>query len=214
MGAGRCLGRPSALTLHRSELQPRAVRRPGFSLPGSPMRLVFLAALLLTAVPAAAQSARDTTEIRKAAADSGETVARLRLVADTAWADVYNWSEHRDVRDSVKVGNSTVFRLGSAVAVRVVRLERRNGKWATVGAGTLTARDSAAILTAAREWVGKRDSTGARDEIEVRADTASVIVWVRAGRYGREGAKVRVERRADQWVAVRGSTSEIMVIRP
>jgi hypothetical protein len=79
--------------------------------------------------------------------------------------------------------------------------------------------DSAAILTAAREWVarewiGERDSTAARDEIEVRADTASVVVWVRASRYGRDGAKVRVERRAGQWVAVRGSRSEIMVIRP
>jgi hypothetical protein len=96
----------------------------------------------------------------------------------------------------------------------IVRVSSHSSRVDTIYMSRTPARDTADILTAAREWVGKRDSTVAQDEIEIRADTALVMVWVRASRSGREGAKVRVERRAGQWVAVQGSRSEIMVIRP
>jgi hypothetical protein len=73
--------------------------------------------------------------------------------------------------------------------------------------------DSAAVLTAAREWVGKRDSTVAKDVIRLQADTAIVTVWTREWRFGRDGQEVRVMRRAGQWVAVRGAVSPIVGMR-
>jgi hypothetical protein len=93
---------------------------------------LMLGALLLTAAPLAAQSARDTAEIRRVAADSGLTVARVRIVADTAWASVYKWSEHRDSRDSVTTGNTTVFRYSTSVSPWIVGVERRKGKWVAI----------------------------------------------------------------------------------
>lgn len=64
-----------------------------------------------------------------------------------------------------------------------------------------TAADTTAILVAARAQVTKRDSTLTPDWLELRADTAWVTVWQREQRYGHEGQRVRVERRAGRWTA-------------
>ena len=76
-------------------------------------------------------------------------------------------------------------------------------------AQSVTPADTAAIITAARTLAPKADSTGAKPTIELRADTASVTLWVSRS----HGQRVRVERRAGQWVGVRTDTTSVLLIR-
>ena len=79
-----------------------------------------------TAQLAAQPTARDTAEIRAAAVAFVQTqkvrnVGRLRVIADTAWAIVFNPDTNRVVYVANVIGHT--FR---AIGVRV---ERRDGKW-------------------------------------------------------------------------------------
>jgi hypothetical protein len=94
-----------------------------------------------------------------------------------------------------------------------VRVSAHSSKVDTLYTNRSPARDATDMLSAARTHVGKRDSTVARDVIELRANTAWVTVWTREGRFGRGGQQVRVERRAGEWVAVRSSVSNIVSVR-
>jgi hypothetical protein len=84
------------------------------------------AAALLVAVPLAAQSPRDTADIRAAAADSGERAVVERIVGDTAWAFVF------DPRKTIDIPGGNGRTAGTAIAMKKVRLERRSGRWVTV----------------------------------------------------------------------------------
>ena len=85
--------------------------------------LLLLLLLLLGSSMASGQSARDTADIRRAVADSGERVDKLIIVADTAWARVY------DPRKATPVGDTGDGRSLIRVQLRHVRFERRDGKW-------------------------------------------------------------------------------------
>ena len=92
---------------------------------------VAIAAAVLAAPPILAQSTQkaDTVEIRAAAAafalpQKVRTGGYARIVADTAWAPVYN-------PDSVMVARGP-FAIGHAVRLRVIRVERRAGRWVAV----------------------------------------------------------------------------------
>ena len=97
------------------------------------MRFATLVALLFVVTPLAAQSARDTADIR-AAADSStrdwwvrgahNRARLLRIVADTAWVEVRGPISHsHPTPDNPSVTYGTVVRLTQ------VRVERRAGKW-------------------------------------------------------------------------------------
>jgi hypothetical protein len=73
-----------------------------------------------------------------------------------------------------------------------VRVSAHGSKVDTLYTNRSLARDATDILCAARTHVGKRDSTVARDVIELRADTAWVTVWTREGRFGRRDSELRL----------------------
>lgn len=74
---------------------------------------------------------------------------------------------------------------------------------------TLTARDSAAIVSAALTLTLKPDSPGAEPTIRLQGDTATVTVWLSRAK----GQRVRIERRAGRWVGVRSDTTTLLRLR-
>jgi hypothetical protein len=173
------------------------------------MRLM-LAALLLTAAPLSAQSASDTAAIRRAVADSGLAVSRVRIVVDTAWASVY---DPRRLRDTLVVTDNSITR-GTMAKAWDVRLERRKGQWVALTSikrpnDAPSASDSAAISAAARTVTPRSDGTGYPDRIQVKGDTAWATVWLTRSK----GQRVRVERRNTQWQALKSDTTTVILLK-
>jgi hypothetical protein len=80
---------------------------------------------------------------------------------------------------------------------------------APLKAQAVTPPDSAAIVAAALRLTPKPDSASHRPTIQMQGDTATVTVWVSRVK----GQRVRVERRAGQWVGVRSDTATVVLLR-
>ncbi len=76
-------------------------------------------------------------------------------------------------------------------------------------AQAVSAADSTAIVAAALTLTPKPDSSSLKPAIRLQGDTATVTVWLSYFK----GPRVRVERRAGQWVGVKSDTTYIVLVR-